>query len=247
MLELTSKEITIALKTLGSAEKAKASAWFFKTGPGQYAEGDRFIGVTVPEVRSIVKNFKTLPLSETQKLLSSPLHEERLTALLILVEQYKKADDFEKKTIVDLYLASTASINNWDLVDSSAPPILGAYLWKRSKKLLTELAQSKNLWERRIAMISTFYFIRQGESEDALKIAKIVLSDSHDLMHKAIGWMLREVGKNCGEEILKEFLKKNYEKLPRTTLRYAIERFPERERKAWLKGPFDPAHLQETK
>lgn len=230
-------EVSKKLKELSDPERAKTCAWFFKTGPGQYGEGDVFIGLTVPQVRSVVKEARPLPLKEVEKLLHSPIHEERLTALLVLVAQFEKANDTLQKEIVDFYLKNTHHINNWDLVDSSAAQILGKFLEKKPRILLEELAKSSLLWERRIAMISTFHFIRLGESKDAFKVARLLLNDKEDLMHKAVGWMLREVGKNCGEDILKSFLAKNYSKLPRTTLRYAIERFPEKERKVWLKGP----------
>lgn len=232
-MQKTAKDVSAALKKLATPERAAASMRFFKTGPGQYGEGDIFIGLSVPQIRSVVKTFQELSLTETEKLLHSPIHEERLTALLIWVGQFKKGS---QKEIVELYLKNTAYINNWDLVDTSAAQIIGSYFYK-NPSLLSELARSKSLWERRIAMIATFYFIRLGEPTETFKIAKILLSDSHDLMHKAIGWMLREVGKNCSKEILEDFLRENYLALPRTALRYAIERFPEKERKAWLKGP----------
>lgn len=237
MQEKTAKAVSAALKAGASAERALVSARYFKTGPGQYGEGDIFIGLTVPQVRKIVRTFKDLPLLETEKLLHSPIHEERLTALLILVSQFERTKESSlQKEIVDLYLKNTRFINNWDLVDTSAPYIMGPYLWKRPKALLSKLARSKRLWERRIAMLSTFYFIKQGDCKEALQIAELLLTDSHDLMHKAVGWMLREIGSKCGRDILKDFLAKHYKKLPRTTLRYAIEHFPEAERKAWLKG-----------
>lgn len=238
MQEKTAKAVSAALKADATEERALASARYFKTGTGQYGEGDIFIGLTVPQVRSIVRAFKELPMPETEKLLRSPIHEERLTALLILVSQFEHSKKSSlQKEIVDLYLKNTPFINNWDLVDTSAPYILGPYLWKRPKALLTKLARSKSLWERRIAMLSTFYFIKQRDCREALQIAELLLSDSHDLMHKAVGWMLREIGSKCGREILKNFLSKHYKQLPRTTLRYAIEHFPEADRKAWLKGP----------
>jgi len=232
-MQKTAKDVSATLKKLASPERATASMRFFKTGPGQYGEGDIFIGLTVPQVRSVVKTFQDLSPAETEKLLHSPIHEERLTALLIWVAQFKKEP---RKEIVDLYLNNTAYINNWDLVDTSAANIVGPYFQNQTAPLY-KLARSKNLWERRIAMIATFQYIRHGDATDAFKIAEILLSDPHDLMHKAVGWMLREIGKNCSKEILVAFLSKHYQKLPRTTLRYAIERFPEQERKAWLKGP----------
>lgn len=237
MQKLSAHDFSLALKALATPDRAKNAAWFFKTGPGQYAEGDQFVGVTVPDTRKLAKQFKNLPFSELNLLLSSPLHEERLGALLILIEQFKKADEEAQKNIVDFVLAHKKHINNWDLVDASAPYIIGPYFWKRNRQLLIDLAQSKNLWERRIAMISCFYFIRQKESGFALQIAEMLLEDKHDLMHKAVGWMLREIGKNCGRDVLTKFLARHYAKLPRTSLRYAIEHFPDTERKAWLKAP----------
>lgn len=248
MQEKTAKAVSAALKADSTAERALVSARYFKTGPGQYGEGDIFIGLTVPQVRSIVRTFKELPLPEIEKLLHSPIHEERLTALLILVSRFEHSKESTlQKEIMDLYLKNTKYVNNWDLVDTSAPYILGPYLWKQPKSLLTKLARSKSLWERRIAMLSTFYFIKQGDCKEALQIAELLLTDSHDLMHKAVGWMLREIGSKCGREILKAFLSKHYKELPRTTLRYAIEHFPQNERKAWLKGPVDSADLQRAK
>lgn len=233
----TAKQASAALQQLTSTERALLSARYFKTGPGEYGEGDVFIGLTVPQTRSVVKTFKNLSLVELEILLHSPIHEERLAALLILVEQFKKAESKKQKEIVDFYLNNTAFINNWDLVDSSAHYIIGPYFEKDPSPLF-KLAKSKNMWERRIAMIASFHTIRKGDAAIALKLAESLLSDSHDLMHKAVGWMLREIGKYCSEETLKAFLKRHYPKIPRTTLRYAIEKFPESERKAWLKGPF---------
>lgn len=232
----TAKKASATLKSLANAKRALLSAQYFKTGPGEYGEGDIFIGLTVPQTRSVAKAFNKLPLAELEILLHSPIHEERLCALLILVAQFKKVEPKKQKEIVDLYLKNTTCVNNWDLVDSSAHYIVGPYFEKDPSPLF-KLAKSQSLWERRIAMISTFHFIHQGESAVALEIAEILLKDTHDLMHKAVGWMLREIGKNCAEETLRTFLKKHYSKLPRTTLRYAIEKFPETDRKAWLKGP----------
>ncbi|MFZ2522573.1 MAG: DNA alkylation repair protein [Minisyncoccia bacterium] len=229
------------LKKLATKKKAKASAWFFKTGKGQYGYGDIFFGVTVPEQRRVAKKYEDLPLPEIQKLLKSKVHECRLTALLILVEQYKKTSQDEKNKIVKFYLKNTKGVNNWDLVDSSSPYILGDYLLKSylearlpSREVLYRLAKSKNLWERRIAIVSTIALIRVGQFEDTLKISEILLSDKHDLIHKAVGWMLREVGKKS-QPTLEKFLKKNIKLLPRTTLRYATERFSEKKRRRYLK------------
>ena len=199
---------------------------FFKTGPGDYGEGDRFLGVVVPHIRKIVKRHRDASEKEVLKLLHSKYHEERLTALLILVEQFKRGDESRKKAIYDLYLGNTSFINNWDLVDLTAQHIVGEYLFGKDISVLTRLAHSKNLWERRIAMLSTYYFIRHSDSEATLRIAGLLLRDSHDLIHKAVGWMLREVGKRCSMESECRFLDAYAGVMPRTMLRYAVERFP---------------------
>ncbi len=235
---MNSSDLKSELKKHASPEKAKASAWFFKTGPGQYGEGDQFIGVTLPEQRIVAREFKDLPLSEVEKLIQSPVHEERLTALIILVSQYKKADPATKKAIASFYHKKRAYVNNWDLVDSSAPYILGDYLINRSRAVLYRLAKSKSMWDRRIAVISTFAFINKGETKDSLAICEILLNDKEDLIHKAVGWTLREVGKRVSKGELVAFLKKNYQRLPRTALRYAIEHFPPEVRAKYLKGDF---------
>ena len=224
------------LRKLATPKKAKASEWFFKTGPGQYGEGDQFIGVTVPEQRSVARKYKDLPLSETEQLLKSSIHEERLVALIILVERFRKSEQEAQKEIYDFYLANTNRVNNWDLVDLSAEYIVGGYLADKPKDTLYKLARSKSLWERRIAMIATYYYIKQGEAKYTLEIAEILLYDSHDLIQKAVGWMLREVGKRCSEQVLTDFLDKHATTIPRTTLRYAIERFPEEKRQKYLKA-----------
>jgi 3-methyladenine DNA glycosylase AlkD len=223
------------LKSVADPEKAIILMRFFKTGPGEYAEGDRFHGVVVPKIRCVVKARRCAPLGDVLDLLHSAYHEERLTALLILVEQYQRGDSSAKKEIYDLYLANTAYINNWDLVDLTSHHIVGHYLSGKDTSVLTHLARSGSLWERRIAMLSTFYFIRRGESEDALQIAEILLNDPHDLIHKAVGWMLREVGKRCSESIERRFLDKHAARMPRTMLRYAIEHFEENVRLRYLK------------
>ena len=224
------------LKKSASAKKAKLLARFFKTGPGQYGEGDIFIGVMVPDTRRVAKAYAAISLQAAEKLLHSKIHEERLCAILILIEKFRKADQKTKKQIYKLYLKNTAHINNWDLVDLSAHHIVGEFLAGKSKDILYQLAKSQNLWERRISIIATFNYIYHGKSAEALKIAKILLRDEHDLIQKAVGWMLREVGKRCSEKILEDFLKKYYKKMPRTMLRYAIERLPETRRKAYLNG-----------
>ncbi len=214
-------------------EKAKILQRFFKTGQGEYGEGDLFLGITVPEQRKIAKKYKELTFNEIQDLLNSKFHEHRLVSLLILIEKYKKSKD--KKQIFDFYLANTKNINNWDLVDLSCHKIIGDYLLDKDRAILYKLANSSALWEKRISIISTFAFINNKEYEDSFKIAEILLNDEHDLIHKAVGWMLREVGKRISQEKEEEFLKKHYNKMPRTMLRYAIERFDERKKQFYLK------------
>jgi 3-methyladenine DNA glycosylase AlkD len=208
---------------------------FFKTGKGEYGEGDIFYGIKVPEQRKIAKQFKGLSLPDLKKLIHSKVHEERLIAAFILVDQFKSGDEKKKKIIFDYYLKNRNGINNWDLVDLSAPKIVGAYLIDKEKDLLYKFAQSKDLWEKRISIISTQVFIREHFFEDTLKISEILLDDKHDLIHKAVGWMLREVG-NRDLQTEEEFLRNNYKSMPRTMLRYAIEKFPEQKRIAYLKG-----------
>ncbi|BBN59758.1 DNA alkylation repair protein [Hydrogenovibrio marinus] len=223
------------LMSLGNAEMAEQAQRFFKTGKGEYGEGDVFIGIRVPVLRQQVKQFFAVDLTEVVPLLNSHIHEVRLFALLLLADRYKKAKADEQETIFQLYKSHTACINNWDLVDGSAPYVVGAYLLERDKTLLYDWAISSILWERRIAMVSTFHFIRNHQFDDTLKLAEILLQDKEDLMHKAVGWMLREVGKR-DELVLKAFLKQHYHNMPRTMLRYAIERFAEPERKRYLQG-----------
>ncbi len=224
------KQMSVAseLNSLSNPGKAKLLSRFFKTGKGEYGEGDVFIGVMVPETRKVVrKHAQSARLSEIASLLDSKVHEHRLAALLLLVEKFKKADDNGKKPIVEFYLKSTSRINNWDLVDLSAHHILGAYLLHNddvSHSLLFSLARSSNIWERRIAILSTFAFIRENDFADSFAIAEMLLSDKHDLIYKAVGWMLREIGKR--DQIAEEkFLDLHYRAMPRTMLRYAIERF----------------------
>jgi 3-methyladenine DNA glycosylase AlkD len=224
------------LRSVCDPAKALVLARFFKTGPGDYGEGDKFHGAVVPQVRRIVKAHRSAPGREVRKLLGSKFHEERLTALLILVDQYKRGDGTQKKDIYELYLASTAHINNWDLVDLTAQHIIGAYLDGKETSVLTHLALSPNLWERRIAMLATFHFIVKGDSREALRMAELLLHDPHDLIHKAVGWMLREVGKRCSLKVECEFLDAHAATMPRTMLRYAIERFPEKLRLHYLRG-----------
>lgn len=221
------------LKSLANPEKAKLYQKYFKTGKGEYGEGDVFLGITVPEQRKIAKKFfKELTLGEIQVLLNSKIHEERFTALEALNFRYEKSLD--KESLAKFYLKNTKKINNWDLVDTSAPYILGSYLENKDKSVLYRLAKSSNLWERRIAIISTFHFIKDNRFEDSLKLAEILLQDSHDLIHKAVGWMLREVGKR-NINTLEIFLKENYRKMPRTMLRYAIEKLSKNKRQNYLK------------
>ena len=217
-----------------SPAKAKVLRSFFKTGPEEYGEGDVFIGVTVPQVRKLAARYRDAGFPELKSLLQSKVHEQRLLAVIILVMQFRKADVKNKKQIFDFYIKHRKHVNNWDLVDQSAYHIVGAHLKDRDRSLLVRFANSENLWERRMAVVSTFHYIGEGESENTFKIAKLLLNDKHDLIHKAVGWMLREVGKHCSERTLDLFLKKHASRMPRTTLRYAIERFPETKRKRYL-------------
>jgi 3-methyladenine DNA glycosylase AlkD len=232
---MTAKNIQKRLREFASKEKAMILQGFFKTGPGQYGEGDIFLGVVVPDVRWVATEFQDAPLSEVIVLLKSIIHEDRLLALLMLVRAYAKGDAPKKKKIYSLYLKHTKYINNWDLVDLTAPNIVGAYLSDKSRKPLYSLARSSDLWKRRIAILATFYFIKQNDFEDALTISGILLQDKHDLLHKAVGWMLREIGKR-DRKTEERFLKSRYREMPRTMLRYAIERFPEDKRQNYLKG-----------
>lgn len=224
------------LKKYAKPEKAKIFQRFFKTQKGEYGAGDKFLGVTVPEVRKIAKIFSSMDLTEVLSLLSSPIHEDRLCALFILILQFKKSDEKIKQQIYQAYLKNYQYINNWDLVDTSAHHIVGAYLADKPKDILYKLAHSKNLWQKRIAIIATFDFIYHQKADETLKIANILLHDEHDLIHKAVGWMLREVGKRVDEKILLNFLDEHYKTMPRTMLRYAIERLPEKMRLAYLHG-----------
>ena len=229
------KKLKFDLRQYSNKKKAKILQGFFKTGPGEYAEGDIFIGITVPTLRALSKRYQSLALNETLQLLKSRIHEERLLSLLILILKYNKADLREKEKIYKAYLGHSKYINNWDLVDVTAKHIIGDFLKHKNKAPLYKLACSDSLWEKRIAILSTFHFIENNDFKNTLKIAEILISDPHDLIHKAVGWMLREVGKrdrDCEEK----FLKKYYTVMPRTMLRYAIERFPETKRQAYLQG-----------
>ncbi len=208
---------------------------FFKTGPGEYGEGDQFLGLKVPQVRQIAKKCSDVTINEVIKLLHSPFHEERLLSLFLLTKKFEKGDDIQKSNIYNLYLQNTSFINNWDLVDLSADKIIGAWLFNKDKSILNELATSDDLWKRRIAIMTTFYFIKNGEFNKTLELAFLLLNDKEDLIHKAVGWMLRETGKRDFDTEFK-FLKKHYNRMPRTMLRYAIERFPEEMSQQFLKG-----------
>ena len=228
-------EIRKTLKEFEDKKKARELQRFFKTGPGEYGEGDIFLGIKVPVLRNIAKKYRDISLPEIEKLLHSPIHEERFLSLVLLTQSFTRSNEREKKKLYEFYLENTGYINNWDLVDTSAEHIIGEFLRDKSKKPLHALARSRSLWERRIAIIATFTFIKQNDFNETLKIAKMLLTDNADLIHKALGWMLREVGKRDlqTEEI---FLEEHYNKMPRVMLRYAIEKFPEEKRRMYLKG-----------
>ena len=223
------------IRRLGSPERAKHSLRFFRTGPGEYGEGDKFLGLTVPEMRAIAKQYSDLAHDEVLELLQSDWHEDRVVALLLLVDGYQRGDDARRRRIHRAYLANTHRINNWDLVDLSAGSIVGSHLDAAEISLLVKLARSKDLWERRIAIVATFHFIKRGEFGPTLRISEMLLHDKQDLIHKAVGWMLREVGKK-DRKVLDAFLAAHYRIMPRTALRYAIERHPEPIRKRYLAG-----------
>lgn len=227
-----------ALRAAGTPQKAVALSRFFKTGKGEYGECDKFFGIAAPELKTIIKEFKLLPREELLKIIKSDWHEERMCALQIMVYQFNHADEKVKEIIFNDYLNHTKYINNWDLVDLSCPAIVGEWLKNRDRSLLYKLAESPVLWERRIAMVSCFTFIRNGENKTAFEIAKKLLSDKQDLIHKAVGWMLRETMKRCSEQDLLDFLRENYKSVPRTALRYSIEKFPAEKRREILSGVF---------
>jgi len=233
--EMTAEELRNRLRNLEDPEKAKILQRFFKTGPGEYGEGDLFLGIPVPRLRKLSRECGEMDLGEVEALLESSVHEERLLALLILIRKYEREDEAGKKKIYGLYLKNTPRINNWDLVDLSAPNIVGDFLMNRSRKPLYKLAHSSALWERRVAILSTFRFIRAQQFDETLRISKILLCDQEDLIQKAVGWMLREVGKR-DPAVEESFLKKHYRQMPRTMLRYAIERFPASKRELFMKG-----------
>lgn len=229
------QEIIAHLNEVADAEIAKHSQRFFKTEKGEYGYGDKFLGIRVPILRKIAKSYPKISLADIKKLLKSESHETRLLALLILINQYLKAGEDKKEVIYNLYLKHTKYINNWDLVDSSAHKIVGAWLADKNRSILYELANSTNLWERRIAIMSTFFFIKNEEFTDTLKLSKLLINDTEDLIHKAVGWMLREVG-NRDRKVEEKYLKQYYKKMPRTMLRYSIEKFSKEHRQKYLKG-----------
>jgi 3-methyladenine DNA glycosylase AlkD len=230
---MNAEDVKSSLQKLADPLRAKNSAWFFKTGPGQYGEGDQFIGVTVPDQRKIAAAYREMPLQEVGELLRSPIHEHRLTALIILVQQYRNGDRDAKKQIASFYHKNRTYVNNWDLVDSSAPYILGDYLKTHSPNVLFRLAAAKSTWDRRIAILSTFAFVKDGQFDLTLKIAAMLLNDKEDLIHKATGWALREVGKKDHQALL-NFLDQHAGRMPRTALRYAIERLSPEERQLYM-------------
>ena len=226
-------EIRQRLQQLADPDKAAILQRFFKTAPGQYGEGDIFLGINAPTLKALVKEYQNISVADAEELLHSDIHEERALALQFWVRLYAQKNPDHKEQIYQRYLANTDWVNNWDLVDVTAPHIVGHYLFQRDRKILFRLAKSGSLWERRISIIATQYFIRQHDFADTVKIAALLINDKEDLIHKAVGWMLREVGnrKISPEE---EFLEKHYQQMPRTMLRYAIEKFPEVKRKFWL-------------
>jgi 3-methyladenine DNA glycosylase AlkD len=232
---MTARKAKSQLLALANDATAEAMRRFFKTGPGQYAEGDRFLGIKTDSLRQLTREFQSLPLDESKKLLCSELHEARMLALMILVRAFEKGDESTRQAIHELYLANVDRVNNWDLVDASAPTIVGGFLADRDRGPLTRLAGSASLWERRIAIVATYYFIRRDDFADTLRLAGLLLGDREDLIHKAAGWMLREVGKK-NETVLEGFLAKHCRQMPRTMLRYAIERFEETRRRKYLTG-----------
>lgn len=231
----SARQVRHEFRALGDAKIAAHSARFFKSGKGEYGAGDRFLGIRVPETRRFARRYRDLSMRSVGALLKSAYHEERLLAVLILVAKYERGDEAERQRVFDAYLSLRRFVNNWDLVDSSAHKIVGPQLADGDRELLYELAASHGLWDRRIAIMSTYHFIRQGDFADTLGIAERLIDDDEDLIHKAVGWMLREVG-NRDRGIEEAFLRKHYRTMPRTMLRYSIEKFPERRRKAYLDG-----------
>lgn len=234
-MSLTPAQLRKEARGMASKKRAETNKWFFKTDKGGYGEGDLFMGLTMPQQRALAKKYKDMSLSNAVKLLHSKTHEERAMALIIMIHHFQSGDEVTKKKVYQTYLKETAYINNWDLVDISSYQIVGTYLLDRSSKKLDQLAKSRDLWEKRIAIVSTFAFIRKGRLDETIRIAKILVNDNHDLIHKAVGWMLREVGKK-DVKVLEKFLKQHYETMPRTMLRYALEKFSETKRKRYLRG-----------
>jgi 3-methyladenine DNA glycosylase AlkD len=232
---VTAATIRAKLRKLADARHAGALQWFFKTGKGGYGEGDRFLGIRLPRLRECVREYGDVPLEVLLALLSSPIHEERMFALLGMVRRFRAGDQSEQRRIYRAYLHHTRYINNWDLVDASAPGIVGEWLVARNRDPLYRLARSRSLWQRRIAIVATAAFIRRGETRDTLRLAAVLLHDDHDLIHKAVGWMLRETGKRVSRLALERFLARNAGRMPRTMLRYAIEHFPEARRRRYLR------------
>lgn len=230
-----SQSLSETLQTLANPEIAAHSQRFFKTGKGEYGENDVFLGIRTPALREQAKRFKTEPLNCVLESLRSPYHEERLCALFLMVLQFSRGSDSEKTAIYQAYLEHTDYVNNWDLVDSSCHKIMGPYLFEKNRQILYRLAESDSLWERRIAMMTTYYFIKHDQYQDTLRLAEILRDDKEDLIHKVAGWMLREVGKR-DVAVEKDFLQQHYQHMPRTMLRYAIEKFPAQERKRYLAG-----------
>lgn len=227
---MTHKDIIKDLNKYKNSDRAKVNAWFFKTNPGQYGHGDKFIGISVPHIRKVAKSYTDISLLEITELLKSIYHEHRLCAVIILVNKYDKSNEKEKTKIYNFYIKNIQYINNWDIVDSSASQIVGKELLGKDKNLLYRYAKSTDLWKKRIAIISTFWFLKNKRSLDTYEIAKILLNDKHDLIHKAVGWMLREAGKNVSTKELEDFLHMYAPVMPRTMLRYSIEKFTKEER-----------------
>lgn len=231
---MTANKVKNELKKFINKEKAAFFPKFFKTGKGQYGEGDKFIGVVVPDQRKVAKANRDMPLSEVAKLLESPIHEHRLTGSFILVYKFQKSDESGRKKIYDFYIKNRAGINNWDIVDTSTPHIVGEYLKdKEDRKILYKFAKSKDLWERRIAILATYTFSKNKQFDDLIALSEILVNDEHDLIHKAVGWMLRE-GWKADPAPIEKFLEKHHKTMPRTMLRYAIERMPEAQRKHFM-------------
>lgn len=230
-------EVVAALAAESSPEGARAAQRFFRCGPGEYGEGDVFIGVRMPDLRRVCRSYRELPLPEVQTLLDSAIHEHRLAAVVLLGEQYPRADERGQREIFELYLRNVRAgrVNNWDLVDASAEFVVGRHLVERPRKLLFELARSEDLWCRRVAIVGAFHFIKNGDASTTLELARVLLHDEHDLIHKAVGWMLREVGKRVDETLLTRFLDAHAREMPRTTLRYAIERLTPAQKAKYMK------------